>query len=78
MPDHNKSKPSFTDNLANLLGEATTDIRHKLVEEAWFGRSAGSEPSNYYESFWKRHGMPNEPGPKTETPSPQQDQEIER
>lgn len=60
MPDHNKSKPSFTDNLANLVGAATTDIRHKLVDEAWFGRSAAGEPSNYYESFWKRHGPPKE------------------
>jgi len=78
MPDQNKPKPSFTDNLANLVGEATTDIRHKLVEEAWFGRSTPSEPSNYYESFWKRHGMPNDPGPKPEISSPQHDQEIER
>lgn len=78
MPDHNKSKPSFTDNLANLVSDIVGDARSKLIDEAWFGRSTASEPSNYYESFWKRHGPPNDLGPKAETASPQHDLEIER
>ncbi len=64
MTEHRKSPPHFTDNLANLVGGAVSDIRQKLVEEAWFGRATASELPNYYESFWQRHGPPNDHPPE--------------
>jgi len=33
--------PDLADSLANFTSNAVADIREKLVEEAWFGRSLG-------------------------------------
>lgn len=41
MPDHRNPTQRMSDNVANLFGDAVADIRHKLVEEAWFGRELG-------------------------------------
>jgi hypothetical protein len=33
---------SLFDSLANLLGDAMTDVRRSVVEEGWFGRPVTS------------------------------------
>ncbi|HEY4942293.1 MAG TPA: hypothetical protein VII56_12770 [Rhizomicrobium sp.] len=55
-----KRHPNLSDTLANLIGDVIVDARHKLIDEAWFGRPTRSDTPNHYESLWERYGHPND------------------
>lgn len=58
MNDHRKPPPAG-ESLADLLGGAVTDIRQKLVEEAWFGRAlSGQDQPTYYDMTRSIYGEP--------------------
>jgi hypothetical protein len=67
-----RARASLSETLANLIGEAVTDIRNNVVEESWFGRHTTSERPTDYEQF-----LPN-PGSHSEPKSPNgQEQDID-
>ncbi|HEY1747660.1 MAG TPA: hypothetical protein VGG11_12970 [Xanthobacteraceae bacterium] len=41
----NNRVPSLGEFLANEAGRAVRDIREKLFDEAWFGRSVATQPA---------------------------------
>jgi hypothetical protein len=55
---------SLYDQLAEGVGSAITDIRHKVVEEAWFGREVTG------------NGHENAPDPTAETAAPVESQNL--
>ncbi|MDH4745876.1 hypothetical protein OMP43_17765 [Sphingomonas sp. CBMAI 2297] len=45
---------SLFDQITGVLGDAIADIRHRLVEEGWFGRSITPEqPERPIDSFYR-------------------------
>ena len=60
-------RQTLGDTLANLIGEAVTDIRQSVVEEGWFGRKTTATP-NFYDSMWGRHGHFAEPDQRDRSP----------
>ena len=41
------------DTLFAAFGKAIADIRHKVVEEGWFGRATTREPLDQQRSFYR-------------------------
>ena len=65
----------FSDHLGNLIGDAVTDIRGKLVEEGWFGRALGEGRSDYEAMLKAWHGEAPERGRGEPSRDPEIDME---
>jgi hypothetical protein len=50
--------PGFLQALVAGIGDAIADIRHKLVEEGWFGRAVTPEPIDHEASSFYRPVLP--------------------
>jgi len=60
MSEPNRPEPSgFFDMLFGLLREAFADIRHKVVEEGWFGRQVTDDTPSAID--WLAKHYPNDP-----------------
>ena len=53
------SNPSFADIIADILGDAISDVRQRVVEEPWFGKmltgSSSIEPFDEAERSREAH-----------------------
>jgi hypothetical protein len=74
----------FSDELWKGLGDAVSDIRHKAVEEPWFGREVTgnreqqAEPEPDSERLWGSSTRHIEPEPATHEREQEHDIDIDR
>ncbi len=51
--DERQNSRGFWDALFAGIGNAIADIRHKVVEEGWFGRPVTREPRKGHDNFYR-------------------------
>lgn len=51
--DDRQQPPGFLDVLFASIGNAIADIRHKVVEEGWFGRAVTRDPRKAHDDFYR-------------------------
>ena len=80
MPKDTDSE-SFIDNLTAGFGDAVADIRHKVVEEPWYGRETTTD-SPYAEQglpkTFEEYVEQNESPQSEQTQDKGQEQQLER
>lgn len=71
MPDESKPKPSFTDNLANLVSDIVSDANLELVQKAWFDNPLTHDGrlSDYYQTPVNGKDEPAQTCPAENAPS---------
>ncbi len=76
--EEKKNKPSLVDSITAIFGEAITDIRHKVVEEPWFGRETTPSASPYAAQGMPASFAEYQKSRETQEPQKQPEQQKEQ